>query len=244
MKNTKCLSIFIMSLFILMIYNSKTAFAKPISNILKGSFTVISSSGNVEEDVNSDYSDINKAIQNAKDGGTVKIKSGEYRIDSIIDKNVTIDSSDGGYVDIITNAEIPKDIKIKVSDKVTINQQGLPPTKLIAGIMVTGPGGATQLSENDINVTVKQGETVNIKLRQEIINRLGFHDLNVMLRINNGEKLKIFKNVNAVKSQVNMQENGICNLGKMPEISNEMILSITFDAAGEYNIELWTDDNR
>lgn len=244
MKNTKYLYVFAMSVFILTICNSKIAFAKPISNILKGSFTVISSSGSEGEDVNSDYSDINKAIQNAKDGGRVKIKSGEYRIDSILDKNVTIDSSDGGYVDIITNVEIPKDIKIKVSDKVTINQQGVLPTRLLAGIMVSGSGGTTQLSENDINVTVKQGETVNIKLRQDIVNRLGFHDLNVMLKINNGAKIKVFKNVNAVKSEVNVQENGIYNLGKMPEISNEMILSITFDAGGEYNIELWTDDNR
>lgn len=220
----------------------KTVFAKPISNTLKASISVLSSSVTVGVGDGFEYQDINVAIERVKEGGTVRIKSGEYKIKSIVSKNVILESYDGDYVDIITSDPVPQDIKIKVSNKVTINQEGVSPINLAAGVIesTTSP----TLTDKEIIITAQKGDTIKLKLNEKIINRLGFNESNVMLKINNSDGVTIQRMLNAKVETLTSVDGTIYNLGEAEETSNNMYVYLQFTKEGQYSLEFWVDDNR
>lgn len=242
MLKNKTIKIFILAnLFMIMAY-SKVVIAKPISNTLKATISVTSTSISVGESSEFDYNGINAAISQVKTGGVVKIKSGQYNIDSILSKDVTLESYDGGYVDIITTSPIPQDTKLKVGDKVTVNQEGVDPINLVSVLMESGTTGT--LSDNEIKVNAQQGDTVNIRLNQQIVNKLGFNNSSVLLKLNKTNGVKVETVCNGTRKMIIAEANGTYNLGKVEALTNNMIVSFNYTGGGEYSMELWVDDGR
>lgn len=238
--------------------------AKPISNTLKSMVKVISTSssdeGNIEneDDINDtdngdstdsggagNYIDINSAINATSEGGILRINSGQYKLDFITDKNITIECADvNGYVDIITK-ELPEGIKIKVGERVTINKEGMNPIDLLWGVYQGGSGTSnTVLTADEITFNVEKDKEVIIKIQQKIKNRLGFHDLYGILKVNKEEGLILSKRVNGTFQTVSSEEEGIYNLGELEDINTDIWIKVKFTGAGEYIMELWADDGK
>lgn len=241
LKNNKVRLVILSSLLVCMIY-PKMAIAKPISNTLKATISVVSTSISVGAGSEFDYNEINDGISKVKVGGVVKIKSGQYNIDSILSKDVTLESYDGGYVDIITKTAIPQDTKLKIGNKVTVNQEGVAPISLVSGLIESGT--TVTLSDNEIKVNAQQGDTVNIKLNQQIVNKLGFNNSSVMLRVSKTNGVKVDTVCNGTRNNIIAEGDGTYNLGKVEALTNNMIVSINFTGGGDYNMELWVDDGR
>lgn len=240
-KNNKLKLCVLIAIFVCSIY-PKEVTARPISNTLKATISVISLDVSVGEGIEFDYTDINQAISKVNEGGVVKIKSGEYKMDSILSKDITLESYDGGYVDIITTSPIPENTKLKVGNKVTVNQEGVAPINL-SGVIVKSEGNIP-LTNNEIKIDAQQGDTVNIRLNEKIVNKLGFNDVNIMLRVSKTNGVKVETMLNSVRTVVAPQEDGVYNLGKVENYSNNMIVCFNFTSGGEYAMEFWADDGR
>lgn len=233
--------LFIIILVIVVIHiNSIKAFGKPISNVFQATIDVVANGTAGEEGHNYD-DDINKAIQNAKEKSEIKIKSGKYNIDSIIDKDVTLKSLDNEYVDIITKSQIPNNIKIKVGSKVTINQEGVCPIKIEV------KENKKILKGNKIKINAKQGENKEISVYKEVINKLGFHNNDLRLEFigfydKNDLSVSNVENNDAFLGEESKR--GIYyNLGKINDYEH-IIVNLKFDKAGQYPMEIYVDDGR
>ena len=240
-KNNKVKIFMVVSIFLCSVY-PKEVTARPISNTLKASISVIGTDVSVGAGEEFDYNEINEAISKVKIGGVVRIKSGEYMIESILGKDVTLESYDGGYVDIITTSPISQDIKLKVGNKVTVNQAGVAPIDL-NGVLVKSEGNIS-LTNNEIKIDAQQGDIVNIRLNEKIINKLGFNEANVMISMSNNNGVTIEKSCYSIKEVITSQVDGVYNLGKVEASTGNMSVFFKFSRSGEYTIEFWADDGR
>ncbi|MCY6484535.1 hypothetical protein OW763_09300 [Clostridium aestuarii] len=222
--------------------NYSLVHAKTISNSLKTTINVVKSNSELDFVVK-EASELNKAITLAGDKGIVKVVGGEHRLNSsIINKDVTIKSSDGKEVDIIVE-DIPKDIKIKVGDKVTINKEGVAPIKLIGKIIYNNK--VLEINDEEMTIDVKKDDEVKIELTKEVVNKLGFHNMNVFLKLNDAENVDVEKNKLSKKdkSVEYKDEDEKYDLGDFGNDDN-MDIALTFKEAGQYKLEIWCDNNR
>lgn len=238
--------IFLCSILSFTIYASPVL-AKPISNTLISTVTVTNTSGDVGGGAEEDISDINAIINKTDEGKIIKVKSGEYRLDYIVNKNVTIECADAtGYVDIITTQPLPIGIKIKVGQRVTVNQEGVNPVNLVWGVYQTGPGSATVLNSEAITLNVETNKEIIIKIQQQVINPLGFHDLNIYSKSNSNENIVISQRNSITGAYLTIQPDsqGIYNFGRVTDYTSDTWIKIKFSSSGIYTLELWADDGR
>lgn len=223
----------LMALVTVVLYKPQIAFAKPVSNTLRTSIKV-------EKkfiDVGDSQDVINNIISNSPSRSKIMIKSGEYRLDEIVDKDVMLCSADGGYVDIIVNSDLPE--KIEVDSKVTINKEGLNPIILSLNLQNNG-GKAPNL------ITIDEKDTIQFSVSRQVLNKYGFYKANAIVKISDTNGITVEKRSGTEDkwSPVN-SSNGVYDLGEIDkDKSANIYFNITFDNPGDYIIELWADDNR
>lgn len=221
---------------------SSKVFAKPLSNSLITTINVINTDSTVGNGDEYAYSSINDAIDAAKEGQIIKIQGGAYTLEKIIDKNVTLESADGNYVDIEITGELPTNIK--VDDKVTINKKGVAPINLTGNVRDKDDTSSKKTLDQETILDVDKGATVIINMSPNVVNTLGFHNAHLKLKLNNDTGVTVEKNKNSSKdTNVEVKGNGEYDLGVI--IDKEVTdIYLTFPKAGKYTVEVWADDGR
>lgn len=217
--------------------------AKPISNSLMTTITVISTEFTVGKGDEYAYSSINDAIDNANEEQIIKIQGGAYSFEEIIDKNVTLESADGNYVDIEITGELPTNIKL--DDKVTINKKGVAPIDLTGSVRDKDDSDSKKSFTQETTLDVKKGATVVINTSPNVVNVLGFHNAHLKLKLNNDTGVTIEKNRNSSNKDTHVEAkgNGEYDLGVINDKETTDIY-LTFPKAGIYTLEVWADDGR
>ncbi|MFU0823509.1 hypothetical protein [Clostridium sp.] len=190
-----------------------------------------------------DYNDINAAIQNIHENGVVKIEGGEYHLNQIENKNVILESLDNNYVDIIVE-NIHKKNLLKLGSKVTINIKDTAPVRLSLSRKL--PGTQTEYTESGLDIDVDKGSTVSLLIRQDIINELGLHECSIMMSISNGENVIVRKAGEDEAMNGTVSEDGTMNykIYDLKSYYTNTGVHITFNEAGRYIIQIWSDDGR
>lgn len=217
--------------------------AKPISNSLMTTINVINTEFTVGTGDEYAYSSINAAIDAANEEQIIKIQGGAYSFAEIIDKNVTLQSADGNYVDIEITGELPTNIKL--DDKVTINKKGLAPINLTGSVRDKDNSNSNKPFTQETTLDVKKGATVVINMSPNVINALGFHNAHLNLKLNKDTDVTIEKNRNSINKDTHVEAkgNGEYELGVIIDKETTDIY-LTFAKADKYTVEIWADDGR
>lgn len=240
-KINRVLALFAVSIVGIGVFFVSKAYAKPISNTLQASINVTGLEVSVGEGQGYEFSSLNTAISKVKDGGIVKIKGGQYdELQPLLDRNVTLQSADGGYVDIIVPNDVSQYKNLKVGDKVTVNQEGVAPLILKAAL-IRENNSIGELGTSDITFDADKDKDVKIYLEKEVVNPLGFHNMTVMLKINSDSGVIVKKRADSIITTITPDANNNYNLGNMT--SNQTIV-LLFQKAGEYRADFWLDDGR
>ncbi|QGU95828.1 hypothetical protein GOM49_12640 [Clostridium bovifaecis] len=212
-----------------------------ISNILSVPIIVEQASNEPDNGQQSDDEYINNAIKAAALNSTVKVKSGRYNLTYIEDKNITLDSEDGGNVDILVQHNLPQNVKL--SDKVTINKEGLDPLTFEISIG-DGSFNNVKVVKNNDCVTVEKEKGLKIKIipKSPTEHILGFSKVDLMITLTGNIEASGKKSDEIIES-VHLI-NGTYNLSKVDRDFMRLVyLDLQVDNTGEYGMEFWAEVN-